>query len=65
MLLDGFDNNPNFHGDKFTIELKKRKEGISLQLATEQGCQPLDHEHMISEYWKLRPIHNSKVSNYA
>ena len=64
MLLDEFDNNPNFHGwsDKITTEFKE--ESISLQLATDQGCQPLDGEHMITEHWKLRPLNSLKVSTH-
>ena len=62
MLLDEFDHNPNFHGWSDKIITEFEGESISLQLDTDQGCQPLDGDHMIGGHWKLSPMHNLTVS---
>ena len=62
MLLDNFDNNSDFisGGDGITTEFEK--EGISLQLVTAQGNQPLIKDHMIGE-WRLRAKRDLTVSS--
>ena len=61
MLLDHFDNNPKFLEEGKSLTIKFKKEIITLQLATDQGCQPLEDELMVGE-WKLTPEDNLTVS---
>ena len=60
MLLDHFDNNPKFLEEGKSLTIKFKKEIITLQLATDQGCQPLEDELMVGE-WKLTPEDNLTV----
>ena len=62
MLLDDFENNPKFCGWSDKIKTVFKADSISLQLATNQGCQPIVGEQMINGYWKLRPLDSLTVS---
>ena len=61
MLLDHFDNNPNFLRERNQIVIEFQKKGVTLMLATKQGMLPIDDDHMLGS-WRLSPKHDLTVS---